>query len=86
MEESGRGERIRTSDPLVPNQVRYRTAPHPEHTGISTINLCNRQVKNIFNFQLFLKSFRLSLSISFSMRCINSVSPNPGATGSKNFT
>ena len=27
----GRGERIRTSDPLVPNQVRYQTALRPEH-------------------------------------------------------
>ena len=26
----GRGERIRTSDPLVPNQVRYQTALRPE--------------------------------------------------------
>ena len=28
--EDGRGERIRTSDPLVPNQVRYQTALRPE--------------------------------------------------------
>jgi hypothetical protein len=27
---NGRGERIRTSDPLVPNQVRYQTAPLPD--------------------------------------------------------
>ncbi len=27
---AGRDERIRTSGPLVPNQVRYQTAPHPE--------------------------------------------------------
>jgi hypothetical protein len=26
----GRSTRIRTLDPLVPNQVRYRTAPHSE--------------------------------------------------------
>lgn len=26
-----RGGRIRTCGPLVPNQVRYRTAPRPEH-------------------------------------------------------
>ena len=26
MRDSGRSERIRTSDPLVPNEVRYRTA------------------------------------------------------------
>lgn len=29
-EGDGRGERIRTSDPLVPNQVRYQTALRPE--------------------------------------------------------
>jgi hypothetical protein len=29
-EESGRGERIRTSDPLLPKQVRYQTALHPD--------------------------------------------------------
>jgi hypothetical protein len=29
-ERNGRGERIRTSDPLVPNQVRYQTALRPE--------------------------------------------------------
>jgi hypothetical protein len=28
---NGRGERIRTSDPLVPNQVRYQTALRPEY-------------------------------------------------------
>ena len=26
----GRGERIRTSDPLYPKQVRYQAAPRPE--------------------------------------------------------
>ena len=29
MRESGRGERIRTSDPIVPNDVRYQAAPLP---------------------------------------------------------
>ena len=28
--ENGRGNRIRTCDPLVPNQMRYQTAPCPE--------------------------------------------------------
>jgi hypothetical protein len=28
-----RGERIRTSDPLLPKQVRYQTAPRPAETG-----------------------------------------------------
>ena len=30
MELYGRGERIRTSDPLVPNQVLYQAEPLPE--------------------------------------------------------
>ena len=29
---NGRGERIRTSDPLVPNQVLYQAEPLPELT------------------------------------------------------
>ncbi len=29
----GRGERIRTSDPLVPNQVLYQAEPLPEHAS-----------------------------------------------------
>ena len=32
--ENGRGERIRTSDPLVPNQVRYQTALRPEYAAV----------------------------------------------------
>ncbi len=28
--EIGRGERIRTSGPLLPKQVRYQTAPRPD--------------------------------------------------------
>ena len=31
---NGRGERIRTSDPLVPNQVRYQTALRPEYAAV----------------------------------------------------
>ena len=31
----GRGERIRTSDPLLPKQVRYQTALHPDMRGNS---------------------------------------------------
>ena len=32
-----RGDRIRTCDHLVPNQVRYRTALHPENIFIKAI-------------------------------------------------
>ena len=31
---NGRGERIRTSDILLPKQARYRAAPRPENLGI----------------------------------------------------
>lgn len=34
-----RGERIRTSDLMVPNQARYRTAPRPEFIKGATV--CN---------------------------------------------
>ena len=30
---NGRGERIRTSDPLVPNQVLYQAEPLPDNTA-----------------------------------------------------
>ncbi len=30
MENCGRGERIRTSDLLLPKQARYQAAPHPD--------------------------------------------------------
>ena len=29
----GRGERIRTSDPLLPKQMRYQAALHPDSKG-----------------------------------------------------
>ena len=32
--ENGRGGWIRTNDPLLPKQMRYQTAPHPD-TGIA---------------------------------------------------
>ncbi len=30
MKENGRGDKIRTCDPLVPNQMRYQAAPLPD--------------------------------------------------------
>ncbi len=35
-EQSSRGERIRTSDTLVPNQVRYQTALRPERISLDS--------------------------------------------------
>ena len=31
---NGRGERIRTFDPLVPNQMRYQAALRPDEVGL----------------------------------------------------
>ena len=35
----GRSTRIRTLDPLVPNQVRYQTAPHSDKSQIIYIKI-----------------------------------------------
>jgi hypothetical protein len=40
---NGRGERIRTSDPLVPNQVRYQTALRPECVALNV----DRKVRSV---------------------------------------
>jgi hypothetical protein len=37
---NGRSTRIRTLDPLVPNQVRYRTAPHSEKLHLTSTASC----------------------------------------------
>jgi hypothetical protein len=34
---NGRGDRIRTYDPLVPNQMRYQTALRPDETILSLV-------------------------------------------------
>jgi hypothetical protein len=36
---NGRGDRIRTCDPLVPNQMRYQAAPLPDKVAISSHGL-----------------------------------------------
>ena len=35
----GRGERIRTFDPLVPNQMRYQAALHPDRCILTSVAL-----------------------------------------------
>ena len=37
--ESGRSERIRTSDPLYPKQVRYQAAPRSDVASLATVDL-----------------------------------------------
>ena len=36
----GRGERIRTSDPIVPNDVRYQAAPLPDSLILNSFFVC----------------------------------------------
>ena len=44
---SGRGERIRTSDPLHPMQVRYQAAPRPDRYEIdSSLRECQIATEN----------------------------------------
>ena len=45
-DKNGRGERIRTSDPLVPNQVRYQTALRPE-------KMCFEDVERLGAYRCF---------------------------------
>lgn len=45
---NGRGDRIRTCGPLVPNQVRYQTAPRPDNLYIITYYVV--KVKRFFRF------------------------------------
>ena len=39
---NGRGERIRTFDPLVPNQMRYQAALRPDKVYSNRRHLCLR--------------------------------------------
>ena len=58
MKRNGRSERIRTSDPLVPNQMRYQAAPRSE---APLLMLCwgNLQELNRFN-SLLVETFSRS--------------------------
>ena len=48
---SGRGERIRTFDPLVPNQMRYQAALHPDSWYSNLpIRLLFRRLDKLFSF------------------------------------
>ena len=42
---NGRGERIRTFDPLVPNQMRYQAALRPD---LSIVNVEHRAFRHAF--------------------------------------
>ena len=58
---NGRGDRIRTYDPLVPNQVRYQTAPLPDRSKIKAVLFvsqpyCKRKI-TLFEFFFILAKF-----------------------------
>ncbi len=40
---NGRGEWIRTTDPIVPNDVRYQAAPRPDLVFTCAIRTANRK-------------------------------------------
>ena len=51
IEKTGRGSKIRTYDPLVPNQVRYQTAPCPDGALLAFLHLkCNALLLKIVKF------------------------------------
>ena len=65
----GRGGKIRTCDPLVPNQMRYQTALRPEH-GIHYTSLSQfSRIK--FNSSGFSCAIQWPLSILFSVRFLH---------------
>ena len=45
---SGRSTRIRTLDPLVPNQVRYQTAPHSDKLKIIALTVARLAAPPIY--------------------------------------
>lgn len=49
MFETGRGERIRTSDPHNPIVVRYQAAPRPARGAKDTANNEGLEVLNVFD-------------------------------------
>lgn len=62
----GRGERIRTSDPLHPMQVRYQAALRPEQArnySRAKMRFDTSCIKQSYLGQLFLQDFNYTLNI-----------------------
>ena len=55
----GRNERIRTSGPFVPNEVRYRAALHPEQF------LVHKITENRINTQIYFEYLLIIIASSF---------------------
>ena len=56
-DESGRGERIRTSDHLTPSQVRYQAALRPEARDYIRANIFCRVISNFQDTEYTLQLF-----------------------------
>ena len=68
-ERNGRGERIRTSGPLVPNQVRYQTAPLPDNIANNKTHVIGvfytttqKDAMDIINYLMLLNKIKYPLS------------------------
>ena len=71
---NGRSTRIRTLDPLVPNQVRYQTALHSELTWYDMWYVwnCSRTAVELFEkFFSLLRCIRIDSFLFFTLRCAN---------------
>ena len=59
----GRGDKIRTCDPIVPNDVRYQTALQPVHVHTPRIRLTeSHQVNTSFYYSVWLDNDRLTIA------------------------
>ena len=62
---NGRGDRIRTYDPLVPNQVRYQTAPLPvtkeRAKKYQILALCTIKECTFIDFYLYQANYQYHL-------------------------
>ena len=74
----GRGERIRTSDPLLPKQMRYRAAPRPD-LELSTSFLATRGVTNHDPSAVLGTARRTAKIKPWSTRNVESRRGTPGA-------
>ena len=59
----GRGDRIRTCGPLVPNQVRYQTAPRPDNFYIITYYVVKVKRFSAFYIIFILFFFKTELMV-----------------------
>ena len=68
----GRSTRIRTLDPLVPNQVRYQTALHSELTCYNMRYIWNcswTTIQLLEKFFSLLRCIRIDTFLFFTLRC-----------------